>query len=222
MTLAALIVSLRSLASDTTDSNVIFGEKIGDTQFVVDGTNKVFRLRNVPVVGTVATAASVYLTRPGTSYRIQTGFTMTDMANGILTFTAAPTANENIYADYNYYFFSDAKYTEFLNEAASNILQDATDDPTTVEAGLIPAMLQYALAYFFKARASQYQNRYSSSGGEAGQSVESVAKGFTMLATAAEKRADTMREDFYKRQGQREAPSAAVTNYRIDPITPIR
>lgn len=220
MSLATLIASLRTLASDNTDSNVIYGEKIGDTQFLVDGTNRLFRLRNVPLVGANAGVGNVYLTRPGTSYRIQTGFTITDVANGIITFTVAPTANESIYADYNYYYFSDAKYTEFLNEAASNLLLNATDDPTTVVAGLIPAMMQYALALFFKARASQYQSRYSSSGGEAGQSVESVASGYAKLAAAAEKRGDTMRQAFYENQSQNFSPGVAVANYRIDPITP--
>ncbi len=230
MTLAQLIVSLRLLANDDSASKTIWDENLGsDPTTPVDGANTKFRLKSIPLVGTT-TPGSVYITIIGTgaAYRTQSGFTVNDFTLGLLTFSPAPNPGTGqgagVYASYNYYWFSDAKYTEFLNEAYSDLSLNAAVDPTQIPLGLEPAMLQYALARFFKARASQYMERYSSSGGEAGQAVESVSKGYLQAASQAEKRGDTLRDSFYKKQGQQLTPAFQTnrTAPRIDPITPIR
>lgn len=222
MSLATLLVTLRTLAQDSTTAKPIFGEDVGaDPATPANGSNTHFRLKSVPVV-----SASVYITVVGTSYRTQSGFTV-DLTTGIITFSVAPANGAQVLADYNYYWFSDTQLTEFLNTAAENLnLAQNPVDPTTVPTGLVPAMMQYALANVWKARASIYAERYSSSGGEAGQSVESVAKAYTELAKGSEKRGDTLRDAYYQSQGQQ--LKAAYSNPRtypapgFDPITPRR
>lgn len=238
MTLASLITSLRLLANDdNTNPKTIWDENLGsDPTTPVDGSNVNFRLKSVPLIDIaqagVADAVYTWITIVGTGAvyrtRLHTVFKVIDPTNGIIQFITAPNPGSaqgaGVYATYQYYWFSDAKYTEFLNEASSDLQLNAAVDPTTVQVGLVPPMLQYALARFFKARASQYMERYSSSGGEAGQSVESVAKGYLQAASQAEKRGDTLRDSFYKKQGQQLTPAFQTigTAPRIDPITPIR
>ena len=222
MALADLVLELRLLCKDTASSHIVYGESLGNLPGQpVDGSNTKFRLggqdgHTLPVV-----ASSVYVTIVGSSFRTQSGFTLSDAANGILTFSPAPSNGAQVLVDYNYYWFADAFYNEFLTQAAQMALAGTTDS-TSVPEGLKEAMMQYALYLFYGARASQYAERYSSSGGEAGQSVESVAKVYLSLANAAKKRADEIRDDYYKRQGQRHAPASATVSYQIDPITPIR
>lgn len=221
MALSDLVLQLRIICGDKADSHVIFGEGLGSIQGLpIDGTNRVFRIggqdgHSLPVV-----VGSIYVTTVGGTPRTQTGFTLTDATYGVITFSVAPVVNAVVLVDYNYYWFSDASYNEFLAEAAG--LTMAGTAATAMPDGLSEAMLQYAASLFFTARASQYAERYSSSGGEAGQSVESVSKAYIAMAAAAKKRADTVRDDFYKGQGQEykaAVPSTAVV-YRIDPITP--
>lgn len=215
MSLAALIVSARTLAKDTSTSNFSRETPNGAN----DGSNKHFTLgyRNVIV-------ANVFVTI-NTSYRSQSGYTFDDTASGIssaalLTFTAAPASGASPFlVDYNYYWFTDAEYTEFLNDSAMKLGQT---DPTLVASNMVDILLQYCLGYFWQARATQYAHRYASSGGQVGQSVQDVTKAFKALADAAFKLADGMRDMFYKRQGQREAPATATVNYGIDPMTPVR
>ena len=230
MTMATLLTSLRAMVHDGPADHTIFGEKLGvlPNGYPVDGSNTVFKLggedgHSTPIVdlGTPPDAGSVFLTYTATNgaRRTQTGFTISDAVNGFITFAVAPTAGIEILADYNYYWFSDTQHTEFLNEAAQTT-QAGVTDPTQVGAGLIQAMMQFAAANFFQARASQYAERYATSGGQAGTSVDVVSKTYLSLAKAATLRGTQYRDEFYSRQGQRNAPAAVIVNYAIDPITP--
>jgi hypothetical protein len=232
-TLAALISTLRSLGNDTPASNSIRQEvPIGKT----DSINVNFRLQNWPVV-----SGSVYLTigttlgfglgpyggvpfggaTGGIVFRTQTGFTV-DLANGIITMADGGVPVPNIQPfefDYNYYWFSDSEYTEFMAQA---VLALGIIDPTLVPTGLIPSLLQYALHYYWMRRSSQYAHKYNSSGGTAGHSVEVVTKAFEKLAADAWAAAPLLRDDYYKKQGRQFQPSSGTATYKIDPFTPIR
>jgi len=231
ITVSSLITSLRLLADDGPDSKVVYEEKITRATTPADGSNKIFRLSSIPVV-----TSSIYITIIGTgaTYRTQTGFTLTDAANGIITFVTAPNpgagSGNGVYADYNYQYFSDEKYLEFLVEGSENLqLSQTPPDPSTVVSGLVPALLQYGLSMFFKARYAQYASRYASTGGQAGHSVEVVGQTYLKAADMAEKRADKLRDDYYKKQGQSLTPAYAGTSIlgaqiasQIDPISPPR
>lgn len=233
MTIANLITSLRTLAHDKLTDKAIFGEQLGGSDqlaFPVNGSNTVFRLKQIPLAdaaGTAGAALYVWVTIVGTGAvtRTHNGFAITDPLNGIITFTAAPNPgssnNAGVYVDYNYVWFTDTVYTEWLNQAANDTYAGVTD-ATQIPEGLIEAMLQYALYYFYMNRATQYAERYESSGGDAGEQVQTVTQAFTALAKAAKASGDAKRKDYYQRQGQRDLPSSQDGNVTFDPITPIR
>lgn len=210
MTINQLLTDLRILANDTPTSNNIRQEvPLGPK----DGVNKNFRLQNYPVV-----AGSAYITQDAT-FRSQSGFTL-DAPNGLLNFTTAPLSTVKVFeADYNFYWFTDVDHTQFLTNGSQSV---SAADPTLVTDGLVPALLQYALHYFWMRRASQYAHRYSSSGGTAGHSVDAVTKAFKALADSAWAAAQKLRDDFYAKQGQQESPSSGTLAYNIDPYSPMR
>jgi hypothetical protein len=209
-TTTELVNRLRILAKDTATSNYIAQETPKGER---DGANVNFRFENINIV-----PMSVYVTQD-TDFRNDTGFKV-DYPNGIITFDAPPDPTTVVFcADYNFYFFSDLEYMEFL-ESGTDVL--SMSDMTKVDSGLVPALLQFGLVYFYQARATSYAHRYSSSGGQVGQSVDVVTRNFGTLQERAFKMGVTLRDDFYKRAGQRQAPSSGSLSFKIDPYTPRR
>lgn len=213
--LATLITQLRTLARDLPTSN----RSVKETpKGVNDGANTRFALQNPILVG----ATSIWWSS-GSTYRSQVGITVDDANLGLITISPAPgvgTQNSPFQVDYYYYWFIDSDHTEFLNDAARDLT--GVGDPTTVIDGLLSALMQYALGHFYQARATQYMHKYSSSGGQAGQSVSVVADGFRKAAKDAFAQGKTNRDEYYKRLGQREAQSSQTISFGIDPITPGR
>lgn len=211
-TLAALTIQARILARDTATSN----KSTNETPKAAVGGTTVFRLQN-PVLFSVSATPQIWWS-DATHYRAQTGITINDANMGMITITPAPATG--FVVDYFFYFFADADYTEFLNDAARDLMGNG--DPTLITDALTSALLQYALGHFYLARATQYAHRYSSSGGQAGQSVDVVTKNFQALAKAAMDYARTLRNDYYDRLGQRDAPASSLVTFKIDPVTPPR
>lgn len=204
-----LINQLRSLANDTTTSNFIkFETPIG----AADGANKYFKLQYENIV-----TASVYISY-GTTFRTQAGFTV-DLTNGIITFTSAPASATELLTDYNFLWFSDTEYSEFLVTASQHL---GETDPDDVDTGLVMALLQYALGYYWQRRASAYAHRYSSSSMGVSAQVDVITTNFMKLANMAFNTGEKFRIQFYQRQGQREAPASGTQTYNIDPYTPQR
>ena len=207
--IAAAIVRVRASLSDSGTSKLQRGENL----LKPNGTQTIFLLANFNVV-----SGSVYVTQDA-SVRSQSGFTM-DYPNGIITFTVAPVSTlTKFYVDYNYYFATDTEYTEFVNQALSYLGIAAVSD---VPLGLEAALIEYAKYAFYTKHATEYANRYNSSGGIAGHQVESVTKNYLALATTAFKMAADLRNDYYERKGKRAAPASGSFNYNIDPYTPPR
>jgi len=230
--LAALLQSLRMLADDMPDSRTAWQETMGAADqpaFPLNGVNTLFKLKKTPMADAggvpLYTWYSIISNGVATTTRSQVGITVLDPTNGIIQISPAPspqgTPPNGLYVDYNWVWFTDAKYTEFLNRAA-NMTLAGTTDPTTIQEGLIEPMLQYALGQFWYARASKYAEQYASSGGEARTDVQTVCQAYQALGKAAYARGDYLKADFYKRQGQREAPAYGDVNIVWDPITPIR
>ena len=207
---AANVLRLRKLANDTAASNLASQEVPKGTK---DGANVNFRVQNQNVV-----VGSVYVTLAG-DVRSQVGFTV-DAPNGLLAFAIAPPQDtEPFEADYNWQWFTDAEYTEFLDQGAEVLGVAKGSDVTE---GLIPAQMQFALYYYYMRRAVQYAHRYAASGGIVGQQVDVVTKNFRDLGKCAWDAGSSLRDMFYKRQGQREAPASTAFNYNFDPFTPRR
>ena len=162
----------------------------------------------------------------GAVTRTQAGFSIVDPINGIINFTTAPnpgsaTPAAGVYASYNYQWFTDSEISQFIYQGAQDILAGTTD-PTTIVNGLQPAMLQYALCDFWKARASQWAERYAATGGDTSEQAQTPAQAYMALAKDAYTKAKDLQTWFYQRQGQRNAPAWADIQPNWDPISPIR
>lgn len=231
--LAGLILSLRILVQDYLDSKIVEGETLGGSDtpmFPVDGVNQTFRLKKKPLSDVIGDPTYVWVTIVGTGavVRTQIGFTIADPQNGIIHFSVAPnpgtaTPAAGVYVDYNYVWFNDIKYAQFIYQAAQMTLAGTTD-PTTIPSGLNDAMMQFAISQFWKARASQYAEQYKSSGGEASQEVQTVAQTYLNLGKDAFSAGLKLQTAYYQGQGQRESPGYGnFRTYpppRFDPITP--
>ena len=212
-TLATLITQLRTLARDLPTSNKSLGETAKPG---LDGSGTHFRLQN-PILFLVSSVPQIWWT-DATHYRSQSGIVIDDANLGMITVSPAPAAG--VVFDYFYNWFVDTDYTEFLNDAARDLI--GVGDPTTVQDGLISALLSYALGHFWMARATQYAHRYSSGGGSVSQQVSSVTKGFQALADSANKKAEASRDQFYEDLGSRAQSASAKITFGIDPMTPPR
>lgn len=218
-TLTPSVSDLRTLLKDPnvpSSYNLVVGEVPRSPQGATygAGTTTLFYLANKPVV-----SGSIFVTQ-GTTYRqtIAAAGVTADLVNGILTFASAPTSPVFL-VDYNFNYFADADYQSFLNEALRFIGQAST---ASIDELLATAVYDEAKAQFYMAMATQYAIRYSSSGGSVGTNVDSVTKNYLALHKAAHEKAVEGRDDYYKRQGQREAPSSHFSNYGTSPITPRR
>lgn len=179
-----------------------------------DPTTLVFYLSQKPIV-----ASSVFITL-GTVIRqtaAAAGCTV-DLVNGILTFAAAPAAQPFL-VDYNYNFFQDADYQEFIFQGM-RLIGLPGNLTQMVDELLAPAVYEGAKAYWYKGMATSYANRYRSSGGGMGQDVDVVTANYLKLAAKCEADAITMTDRYYTRQSQNKAPSSHFLNYGISRITP--
>ena len=207
---AAQITSLRTLVDDSVTSKQARAET---PQNARDGARKVFQLLHYPIV-----ASSVYLTT-GATIRTQTGYTV-DLVNGLLTFTVAPTGLESPwYVDYYWQWLPDSAFTEFLDNASYDIGFNPT---IAVPIGLTNAFNNYGAYHFYKAMAAKYAWRFNSAGGGQGQNVDVVTQNWRKLADEAKTEGDSMKAEFYKRHGAREAPAIGTASMSIDPFTPMR
>jgi hypothetical protein len=213
-TLATLITEARTLCRDLSNSN----RSIKETpKGLNDGSNTHFSVQ-FPIIVTASVKWS-----SASHYRVVTGVTIDDANLGYISINPAPeagTQNAPFFVDYYFNWFADSDYTEFLNDAARDLVGNG--DPTLVIDGLISALLQFTLGHYWQARANQYASRYSSSGGMAGQSIDKVADRFGTWADQAFKLGQTLRDDYYKDLSQREKFASKIINYAIDPMTPPR
>jgi len=209
---AVLVPRVQILAHDTPTSNPHFGDT---PTGIRNGTNQTFRL-NFPN----PVAASIFMTYGQSIIRQPAGgttFAVLDQPSGYLTVTPGGVppdsgATQPMAFDYFSQLYSYADYQSMLDEGTEWLGGVAGTDIT---AGLYPAQIRYALSVFYNRRASDKAKEYASSGGGMGAQPQTPAQAFTRLAESALKQAITMRDDFYKRQGQREAPASGTIRYQI-------
>ena len=207
-----LIARLRVEANDTATSN----PKMGDTPVGLrDGVNKVFRLSHGNPV-----SASLKLTYGATS-RSESGFTLLDSASGYIQMDTAPDSGSTqpFFFDYFFQWFVDADYQNMIDGATEDLGGTAG---TGIDAGLNSALVQFALSRFWKRRASTYAHLYSTAGGNANASPESVTAQFLSLAKAATSEGIRLMNAFYTRHGKRSAPASGTITHKISPYTPRR
>lgn len=195
----------------------------------IDGANKRFSIRYFPIVDPVS--PTFELRKNGTllTRGAGAGEYQLDAVNGIVTMGTAPIKGppmDVLTATYFFTWFDDTAFYEFLADAATTVgfpptgttaatraQSVATNFPDT----MLDALLQFVGFHFNVRRADENAHRFPASG--AGQSVNTdvVTNNFRKLAQEFYERGIAMRDDFYKRRGSREAPSAAIGSFQPTP-----
>lgn len=216
-TLAALIVSCRTLAGDGGSDNFKRAENVNDTEYgyPVDGTNKTFVVKNLPVV-------------PGGFFRVvvdntvTVAFTPTE-AQGQVVFTGASPLT-SVMISYFYYLFSDAIWTEFiaLGLEALNFEDQSGDtiDVTLVPPGLLNALKLYAVSYFCRRVSMQTGLWFNQKLQERIDDRDNISTKFMKLAESNEKSAAAAALSFYSGAGTQFLPSFRVGGFQSRPWTP--
>lgn len=217
--LTTLRSQLRTLVNDkdgATPSNSTRKENLrrsvnGDQ---VGGGNKFFILNNTRIV-----ANSVTFISDGTILGA-TDFTV-DLVKGIVTVAGAVAAPvTTAIARYDFLRFLDIELDDHLTAGlrflgrSTGVL--STDAPNVPE-GLNEAFLHEAAANAFEELAARTANLFDASA--AGKSINkaSIKDHYLKLAKEKHEKAVQMRDDFYKRQGAREAPASGkfATTQRV-------
>jgi hypothetical protein len=232
-TMAALILSLRAMADDLPDSKISWQETLGSSDqpaYQVNGSNTLFKLKHAPLSDYAGAAIYSWasIVGAGATVRSQTIFTIVDQVNGIISFTSAPNPGtaqgQGVYLDYNWQWYTDAKYNEFLSRAAGLTVAGST--PLQIPEGLLESMMQFGLYELQNALATRFAQEAASSGGEARIDAQTKSQAFRVLAKDSMANGINLQKLYYQRQGGREAPAwGNLTAYppsRFDKITPIR
>jgi len=213
ITLAGLVTGARNLFNDRLDDNYI----IDDISDQVDGTNKRFRVTNRNIVnsGDGAPADPVF-TINGTVYASVT----VSKSTGIAVFTAAPAEGAYVLAEYYHVLIVDANYEAWASDAANFVGQTSV---TAIPDGLASACHNYIAAMAAEKMSDLSSWYYSANAGNSSFNKDAIATKFREMMKAKMEIAEKLREDYYTRHGQRNAPSTQVANYSgVKTVTPRR
>lgn len=137
----------------------------------------------------------------------------TDYLRGDVFLDPAPNAVQAVFISYFSQWYLDSELNQALAEAQSFIgVQPVPDDATelNVEFGLRPALLMYAKCVVFEANSTKSADFFDHQAGGKVESKAEVAKQWEAKAEKAKKQAEVLRDDFYTRKGQRNAPAFGI------------
>jgi len=147
-------------------------------------------------------------------------FDVTDPVQGFLTLKDAPDINSSVTASYYWTWFIDAELITFLNKGAEQVSQNSPDVPDDaylmIPPGLKSAALKFAanfatqsLIQFMITRRHSEEFLIEEDGNDDTKFSQTIAA-MSKLADSYFKEALTLRDDFYKRQGKRNAPAFGI------------
>lgn len=216
---ATAILALRNLIFDgPTDKRAINKKVFG----VMDGVNTTFTTFENRRLGSFQTPAfplGVYVNGvvvPGNKV------TQDDTGSGVFQLdpSVLPTNRQALTASYYYHWFLDSDISQFLQDA-SNWLGLGTTY-INVPGGLNAAVLRFAAQEAYEKAAMKYSTRASEVFQLEDAPNEDILKAiaaFKSMAGDFMSKAETMRNDFYTRQGQSGAPNFAFALGRVcDPV----
>jgi hypothetical protein len=218
------ILALRNILFDGPTHKFASRKKVlGD----IDGTNvvfKTFEYRRVTNFTTATGTTGVFL---NSLQLTPAQVTSDDTASGTFqidpSVTPIPTNRDALTASYYYQWFADEELDQFLQNASSWLGQST--NYLTFPDGLNAAALRFAAQEAYEAAAMKYSVRvsevYQLEDAPTEQILKSVEAMKDMAASFMEK-AETMRDDYWKRQGQYLAPNFGFALGKVRDITPRR
>jgi len=213
LTVAGLIGGARALFNDRYDNNFA-NDDISDQ---VDGTNQRFKLQNRNLVGVSQGAPA----NPALYYNNNlVSTTVFNAATGIVTIASPPGAGGDLKGEYFFTLCTDAEYTLWATDAANFV---GSTDPTQVADGLASCLHNYMAAMAAEKMSDMSGWYYQAAAGNKNFNKDQISAKFLAIYKEKMATAEKLRDDFYKRHGQREAPAKAVTNFRgVERYTPRR
>lgn len=216
---AAAVLALRNLIHDgPTDKRAINKKVIG----VMDGTNSTFTTFENRRLGSFTAPVFPLGVYVGGVLVPGNKVTQDDPASGAFQLdpTVLPNNRQALTASYYYQWFLDVDLEQFLGDASSWLGLGATY--TGIPDGLNAACLRFAAQEAYEKAAMRYTTRMSEAFQLEDAPSEDVLKSvdaFKSMASDFMEKAETMRDDYYERQGQAKAPnfSFALGSVR-DPV----
>ena len=210
---------LRKLLSDGPTDKYFYRKKVfGD----INGTNqnfKTFEFRRV--TNFVTEPSGTFLGAYVNSVKVTA--TVDDFATGEFTLTTAPTDGSRVEATYYAQWFLDSELNEFLTTATQWLGKGAT--VSNVEDGLQPAALKYASGEAYQKLSLRWVQHLSETfrlEDAVDPKNQGIVDPYEKASLAFKKEAETLRDDFYKRQGQYLAPLNLSIAGRVREIAPKR
>lgn len=149
----------------------------------------------------------------------------TDYLRGDVFLDPPPNGVQAVFISYFSQWYLDSELNQALAEAQTFIgVQPVPDDATelNVDFGLRPALLMYAKCVIFEANSTKSADFFDHQAGGKVENKAEVAKQWEDKAAKSKKQAEVLRDDFYTRKGQRNAPAfgvgapAGTTGYQVN------
>jgi hypothetical protein len=166
---------------------------------------------------------SVYQNKTAIVFGSGAGKYTVNAANGQIIFGSAPSAGALLEVTYNFNWYADSEYYEFI----VNAFQVCTGSPATgstiadradaamllMSDALMDALKQFVGWAFNERRADEYAHRFASSAAGQSTNIDVVTTNFGKLAERFYKRGVELRDGVYTRRGQQKEPGAAVGSF---------
>lgn len=152
----------------------------------------------------------------------------TDLSTGIFTAAVAPGAGSLASLEYYFTLIDDATYINFAQMAAAFIgvaqttAFTALTDETYINPNLVNAAVRYMHSLAAKKMANLSSWYYQANAGNKSFNKDTISAKFLAAAEDEKAQAEKEREDFYTRQGARNAPAYRLTNIPFPSYTPPR
>lgn len=200
------ITALRTLVKDNPQ------DKLCSTKEVIgerNGSNKIFKTfeyRRLTDFSSTGLSFPLGLYLNGTMMS-STGVGQDDMASGAFSLVNAPADTDTLRATYYYQWFTDPELDNFLQNASTWL--GFGPSYIGIPDGLNAACLRFAAQEAYLAASMKYATRMSEVYKLEDAPSEEIVKAldaFKSMANDFMKSAETLRDDYYKRQGQPNAP----------------
>lgn len=218
---AAAVAELRQFLSDGPSDRHVKDKKV---LLPVDGTNVTFQTLEDRLV---TPAAGSPIPAPGVIVRVDyqpVTVSSVDYLGGLVTLATAPPGSADVKAEYYYQFFLDIELTNALELASSMII--GGPNYLLIADTFKMATLYLAASVGYQKQAARWVERITNKYMLQEQPLDAETMGrsnlFQSLANNYYKQGISARDDFYTRQGRRNAPAWRQTHPRIPPVGPIR
>lgn len=226
-TLAQLIASARTLSGDGSSDNFQRAENCSNNDGKADGSNLIFYVQNQPIApsGLVQLRVdNVLLSPPYANPPIVT----INEAIGQIVFAAGNAPTTSVFANYYYYLFPDAVWTEFVAAAMSelNFLNTQThtldQDVQQVEDKFLGALKLVIRSWFCARVAQQTGLWYNQRLQERVEDRDNIAKKWLEQSKEWRKEGLLARDDAYRGSGSKEHPAMKIKQFQPKPWSPYR